>query len=256
MKNVTVNQQQSTTSSSSNYQLLLSVPNFAQPQFQQFKLVRSSQTIESGDQISQNALHAFHSEASANFQFQAQTSGTFFGEQLPQPAHLNDDASGTGTALLSQNHLQATYPGASPESRGFIRPGQQQNMNTASRPQILSGAVVQQQYTTTSSSSTQPTIFTLNTNMLSSSPGYSESAVYKHAVVTKTSGNEEVSGANAPSPIKEENLCVVCLSAKKQFCFMNCGHLCLCGECGKRFKAGDKCVICRQTCESVVKIYS
>ena len=59
----------------------------------------------------------------------------------------------------------------------------------------------------------------------------------------------------SPSIVTENKLeqCNVCLSNKKNYACVPCGHLCLCGECSN--KITDKCPICNNEITSIIKIF-
>ena len=49
---------------------------------------------------------------------------------------------------------------------------------------------------------------------------------------------------NAEKTFKEDE-CVICLTNPPNILFCNCGHLCLCVECGKTGESLEKCPICK-----------
>ena len=51
-----------------------------------------------------------------------------------------------------------------------------------------------------------------------------------------------------------DSLCVVCLSAKRSFVLLPCGHLCVCAACTPSLKAS--CPMCRGPIEAVHKVYT
>jgi len=63
-------------------------------------------------------------------------------------------------------------------------------------------------------------------------------------------------GTNNPSGnvIPDENLCVVCMTNKKQYAFVPCGHLALCGTCKGNIPP-VKCMICRADTTSITQIF-
>ncbi|MAT11016.1 MAG: hypothetical protein CMM02_08410 [Rhodopirellula sp.] len=52
------------------------------------------------------------------------------------------------------------------------------------------------------------------------------------------------SGAAACSAPKEEH-CVVCMNAKRSYCFVPCGHLCLCATCVQHPLCAERCPMCK-----------
>lgn len=47
--------------------------------------------------------------------------------------------------------------------------------------------------------------------------------------------------------------CMVCMDADKDTVIMPCGHLCVCGDCGKGLvKAKQTCVVCRGHIQSLI----
>lgn len=68
---------------------------------------------------------------------------------------------------------------------------------------------------------------------------------------------------NSKKEYKEENnssednkQCIICLSEKREYLIIPCGHLCLCQNCKKNFKKRDsKCPICRNKINFIQKVY-
>ena len=56
---------------------------------------------------------------------------------------------------------------------------------------------------------------------------------------------------------KPNTLCVVCLTNKSNISFVHgeTGHLCCCQECSTNFDCDDKCPICRNNIDNIIKIY-
>ena len=55
---------------------------------------------------------------------------------------------------------------------------------------------------------------------------------------------------------EDKKLCSICLDNKKDHLFMPCRHLCICEDCSKKINIKkDKCIICREKIESIIKIY-
>lgn len=47
--------------------------------------------------------------------------------------------------------------------------------------------------------------------------------------------------------------CLICLSENKNTLIMPCGHLCVCGDCGKLLQEkGHKCPVCRGNIGSLI----
>lgn len=56
--------------------------------------------------------------------------------------------------------------------------------------------------------------------------------------------------------ISEEEACVVCLSRRKSYVCVPCGHLCLCAGCARDFTgAGNTCPLCRKPVGSLMKVF-
>ena len=45
--------------------------------------------------------------------------------------------------------------------------------------------------------------------------------------------------------IKDDELCLICMTEKKNMAFIPCGHLCICEGCSKKYE-GNKCILCRK----------
>ena len=45
--------------------------------------------------------------------------------------------------------------------------------------------------------------------------------------------------------IKDDELCLICMTEKKNMVFIPCGHLCICEGCSKKYE-GNKCILCRK----------
>jgi len=55
--------------------------------------------------------------------------------------------------------------------------------------------------------------------------------------------------------IKVEDLCLICMSEKKNMAFIPCGHLSMCERCSEKYD-DDKCIMCRKEFSISYKIYS
>ena len=53
----------------------------------------------------------------------------------------------------------------------------------------------------------------------------------------------------------DDGLCCVCKSCDKTSLLIPCGHKCLCEQCATRYRRGSTCPLCRQTVESVQRVY-
>ena len=156
-----------------------------------------------------------------------QQNGTLL--QPQSSSHFYDDSTGLGTALQSAS--QNYYQGAPAQDRGFARNGPNTNTNhnlPPVGPAQIQGGVIQQQHTSTS-----PQSYTVNVSqdMLSSQPGYNKNNQFTRHVLVKQPQGVEVTNNNTSSNNNagdDSNLCAVCLTEPKQFCFMSCGHFCLC----------------------------
>jgi hypothetical protein len=74
----------------------------------------------------------------------------------------------------------------------------------------------------------------------------------------------EIVAEAAPEPESEDesevdpesqNLCVVCLSEKRKFLCVPCGHLCLCNDCAELLQNSKKCPLCRQAIHHLQRVY-
>uniref|UniRef100_A0A6C0AYZ6 RING-type domain-containing protein n=1 Tax=viral metagenome TaxID=1070528 RepID=A0A6C0AYZ6_9ZZZZ len=50
-----------------------------------------------------------------------------------------------------------------------------------------------------------------------------------------------------------DNQCCICMTAQKNYAYIGCGHMCVCGSCAETW--GNKCPICK-TDSSVIRIYN
>jgi uncharacterized phage infection (PIP) family protein YhgE len=66
--------------------------------------------------------------------------------------------------------------------------------------------------------------------------------------------------ASAPSPASQadEELCVVCVDARKDRLMLPCGHLCACEPCAAKLMRvrPARCPICREGIREVIRVYS
>jgi type II secretory pathway pseudopilin PulG len=58
---------------------------------------------------------------------------------------------------------------------------------------------------------------------------------------------------NDSTPTNDENLCVVCLTEKREYAYLPCRHLCVCHHCVHYL---EKCPLCRSPIHSYMKIFS
>lgn len=60
----------------------------------------------------------------------------------------------------------------------------------------------------------------------------------------------------SPSVVGKEASCVACMSGRRAFAMVPCGHRCLCAECGEKIIAGQQaCPICRGPISGVLRVY-
>ena len=52
---------------------------------------------------------------------------------------------------------------------------------------------------------------------------------------------------------RDEDTCVVCMDAEKTHSFVPCGHKCVCKTCGETLR--NKCPICKQKVQSILRVY-
>ena len=74
-----------------------------------------------------------------------------------------------------------------------------------------------------------------------------EIATIKHQSSDSSSEDEDDEQERKPinsSQIFKSNECVICLTNQPNILFCNCGHICICGECGKRIK-NKECPVCK-----------
>uniref|UniRef100_A0A7S0RGQ1 RING-type domain-containing protein n=1 Tax=Chlamydomonas leiostraca TaxID=1034604 RepID=A0A7S0RGQ1_9CHLO len=66
-----------------------------------------------------------------------------------------------------------------------------------------------------------------------------------------------LTAAAAASAREDEQLCVICLSAKKEAGFLHgtTVHMCVCRDCCKMIRPGGACPLCRQPVERVIEVY-
>jgi len=50
-------------------------------------------------------------------------------------------------------------------------------------------------------------------------------------------------------------ICVVCLSQPREVVLLNCGHICLCGDCSAALPLPKLCPICRQPVDRIIPTY-
>jgi len=50
-------------------------------------------------------------------------------------------------------------------------------------------------------------------------------------------------------------LCVVCLSRPREVVLLNCGHICVCGDCAAALPLPKLCPICRQSISRIIPTY-
>mmetsp|Transcript_45800 Transcript_45800/g.67130 ORF Transcript_45800/g.67130 Transcript_45800/m.67130 type:complete len:125 (-) Transcript_45800:63-437(-) len=54
----------------------------------------------------------------------------------------------------------------------------------------------------------------------------------------------------------EDNECVVCMTSKKQYAFVPCGHVCVCEACAELIdKSTRECPMCCGACTQIMKTY-
>ena len=59
-----------------------------------------------------------------------------------------------------------------------------------------------------------------------------------------------------PPTTEIRNVCAICLSDESTYCFIPCGHKCICQNCyQKRGNQLNKCIICNQNCNGIIRIY-
>ena len=91
------------------------------------------------------------------------------------------------------------------------------------------------------------------------------------ATITRRSlerGDAEVlrqADAVAAPDLREESLCVICLSEPKTFLCSPCGHKCLCKACADAYRRIDEdgwvrqgkteCPLCRRSVKSVMRVW-
>merc|ERR1719383_555733 len=58
------------------------------------------------------------------------------------------------------------------------------------------------------------------------------------------------------SDIPDSLQCVVCLGAEREVILLNCGHVCVCADCGATLiRNNHNCPVCRATIQSVLPAY-
>ena len=85
---------------------------------------------------------------------------------------------------------------------------------------------------------------------------------------TEDDGSEPECESPAPIPrgterptspaASPEDACVVCMTNRKNFAYVPCGHLCVCSSCAEMETScsGGRCPICRAQAEKLLRIYS
>ena len=53
----------------------------------------------------------------------------------------------------------------------------------------------------------------------------------------------------------DDKKCCVFLDKKAEYCFVPCGHLCLCKDCQSHEFSNKKCIICKQSYEMIIKVF-
>lgn len=54
----------------------------------------------------------------------------------------------------------------------------------------------------------------------------------------------------------EGSLCMICMDAKREVAFVNCGHYACCNTCSTNVvKSGSKCPVCRETISRIIQIF-
>jgi len=51
------------------------------------------------------------------------------------------------------------------------------------------------------------------------------------------------------------SMCVVCLSEPREVVLLDCGHICLCGDCAAALPLPKVCPICRQQVDRIIPTY-
>jgi rubrerythrin len=90
---------------------------------------------------------------------------------------------------------------------------------------------------------------------------YSDEESYYSDEESYYSYNEELKELNnkrAISPFEitehEEKRCNICLTNKKNYACVPCGHLCLCGTCSKNIN--KNCPICNNGIDNIIRIFN
>jgi hypothetical protein len=61
--------------------------------------------------------------------------------------------------------------------------------------------------------------------------------------------------ADKTSILKNRGTCIICLERSSTYAYVPCGHLCICDHCTSFESVCDKCPICRNNSQQVMKVF-
>jgi len=107
---------------------------------------------------------------------------------------------------------------------------------------------------------TTPTSSTTNTNTTQPTDNLNSNTNINHSSSNLSTEDNSSSSTSNPktsndtaATINDENLCVICLSEKREYAFLPCRHLCVCHNCVHYL---EKCPLCRTPIHNYMKIFS
>jgi len=61
--------------------------------------------------------------------------------------------------------------------------------------------------------------------------------------------------SDTTTPVAGSLQCVICLSQPREVVLLDCGHICVCGECATALPLPKLCPICRQPVDRIIPTY-
>ncbi|ORX85482.1 hypothetical protein BCR32DRAFT_290680 [Anaeromyces robustus] len=109
---------------------------------------------------------------------------------------------------------------------------------------------------TTNINTTQPTEnsnTTINNNSSSSRPEDNNNNNPTSISPSTSNQDPKITNNTNSSTTNDENVCVICLTEKREYAYLPCRHLCVCRNCVHYL---EKCPLCRSPIHSYMKIFS
>jgi len=92
----------------------------------------------------------------------------------------------------------------------------------------------------------------INTTNANADNNNNRSETLNQSGVSTPNLNTHTHGTSTPTS-SDENLCVVCLTERREYAFLPCRHLCVCHQCVRYL---EKCPLCRTPIQKYMKIFS